>query len=101
MPQPRALYSESRREAPPLAAACCFQRGGEVQPVAAPTDTVHAPCQVLYNIALMYAKKEEWKQAEEQLALALNLKSEPRHSRVDKAMECVWVSLRGCPGDPR
>ncbi|XP_040841288.1 neutrophil cytosol factor 2 isoform X3 [Ochotona curzoniae] len=47
-------------------------------------------CEVLYNIALMYAKKEEWKQAEEQLALALNLKSEPRHSRVDKAMECVW-----------
>ncbi|XP_004579034.2 neutrophil cytosol factor 2 isoform X2 [Ochotona princeps] len=47
-------------------------------------------CEVLYNIALMYAKKEEWKQAEEQLALALNLKSEPRHSKVDKAMECVW-----------
>ncbi|NP_001075570.1 neutrophil cytosol factor 2 [Oryctolagus cuniculus] len=47
-------------------------------------------CEVLYNIALMYAKKKEWKKAEEQLALALSMKSEPRHSKVDKAMECVW-----------
>ncbi|KAL2771162.1 neutrophil cytosol factor 2 isoform 1 [Daubentonia madagascariensis] len=47
-------------------------------------------CEVLYNIAFMYAKKEEWKKAEEQLALASSMKSEPRHSKIDKAMECVW-----------
>nr|AFJ19028.1 neutrophil cytosolic factor 2 mutant isoform 2 [Rattus norvegicus] len=45
---------------------------------------------VLYNIALMHAKKEEWKKAEEQLALATNMKSEPRHSKIDKAMESIW-----------
>lgn len=48
---------------------------------------------MLYNIAFMHAKKEEWKKAEEHLALALSMKSEPRHSRIDKAMECVWVRL--------
>ncbi|XP_006872617.1 PREDICTED: neutrophil cytosol factor 2 [Chrysochloris asiatica] len=47
-------------------------------------------CEVLYNIAFMYAKKEEWKKAEENLALATSMKSEPRHSKIDKAMECVW-----------
>ncbi|XP_037362183.1 neutrophil cytosol factor 2 [Talpa occidentalis] len=47
-------------------------------------------CEVLYNIAFMYAKREEWKKAEEQLALAMSMKSEPRHSKIDKAMECVW-----------
>ncbi|KAJ8794824.1 hypothetical protein J1605_018817 [Eschrichtius robustus] len=47
-------------------------------------------CEVLYNIAFMYAKKEEWKKAEEHLALAVNMKSEPRHSKIDKAMESVW-----------
>ncbi|XP_045694692.1 neutrophil cytosol factor 2 isoform X2 [Phyllostomus hastatus] len=47
-------------------------------------------CEVLYNIALMHAKKEEWKKAEEQLALAMSMKSEPRHSKIDKAMECIW-----------
>ncbi|XP_023366530.1 neutrophil cytosol factor 2 isoform X2 [Otolemur garnettii] len=47
-------------------------------------------CEVLYNIAFMYAKKEEWKKAEEQLALASGMKSEPRHSKIDKAMESVW-----------
>uniref|UniRef100_A0A8I6A5E9 Neutrophil cytosol factor 2 n=1 Tax=Rattus norvegicus TaxID=10116 RepID=A0A8I6A5E9_RAT len=49
---------------------------------------------VLYNIALMHAKKEEWKKAEEQLALATNMKSEPRHSKIDKAMESIW---KRCP----
>lgn len=49
--------------------------------------------QVLYNIAFMHAKKEEWKKAEEQLALATNMKSEPRHSKIDKAMESIWVSV--------
>uniref|UniRef100_A0A8C6QDE4 Neutrophil cytosolic factor 2 n=1 Tax=Nannospalax galili TaxID=1026970 RepID=A0A8C6QDE4_NANGA len=47
---------------------------------------------VLYNIAFMHAKKEEWKKAEEQLSLATNMKSEPRHSKIDKAMESIWVS---------
>ncbi|XP_070253778.1 neutrophil cytosol factor 2 isoform X1 [Myotis yumanensis] len=47
-------------------------------------------CEVLYNIAFMHAKKEEWKKAEEHLALAMSMKSEPRHSKIDKAMECVW-----------
>ncbi|KAG8517338.1 Neutrophil cytosol factor 2 [Galemys pyrenaicus] len=47
-------------------------------------------CEVLYNIAFIYAKREEWKQAEEHLALAMSMKSEPRHSKIDKAMECVW-----------
>ncbi|EFB13412.1 hypothetical protein PANDA_013148, partial [Ailuropoda melanoleuca] len=47
-------------------------------------------CEVLYNVAFMYAKKEEWKQAEEHLALAMSMKSEPRHTKIDKAMECVW-----------
>ncbi|KAI5939756.1 Neutrophil cytosol factor 2 [Manis javanica] len=47
-------------------------------------------CEVLYNIAFMFAKKEEWKKAEEHLALAMSMKSEPRHSKIDKAMECVW-----------
>ncbi|XP_077619488.1 neutrophil cytosol factor 2 [Crocuta crocuta] len=47
-------------------------------------------CEVLYNVAFMYAKKEEWKKAEENLALAMSMKSEPRHSKIDKAMECVW-----------
>ncbi|CAO2637231.1 Neutrophil cytosol factor 2 [Lemmus lemmus] len=47
-------------------------------------------CEVLYNIALVHAKREEWKKAEEQLALATNMKSEPRHSKIDKAMESIW-----------
>lgn len=52
---------------------------------------------MLYNVAFMYAKKEEWKKAEENLALAMSMKSEPRHSKIDKAMECVWVSVRMMP----
>ncbi|XP_048214014.1 neutrophil cytosol factor 2 [Perognathus longimembris pacificus] len=47
-------------------------------------------CEVLYNIAFLYAKKEEWKKAEEQLAIAMKMKSEPRHSKIDKALESVW-----------
>uniref|UniRef100_A0A8D0RJM9 Neutrophil cytosolic factor 2 n=1 Tax=Sus scrofa TaxID=9823 RepID=A0A8D0RJM9_PIG len=52
---------------------------------------------VLYNIAFMFAKKEEWKKAEEHLVLAVSMKSEPRHSKIDKAMESVWVSALGKP----
>ncbi|KAI5762913.1 NCF2 [Gulo gulo luscus] len=47
-------------------------------------------CEVLYNVALTHAKKEEWKRAEEHLALAMSMKSEQRHTKIDKAMECVW-----------
>ncbi|XP_066117415.1 neutrophil cytosol factor 2 isoform X1 [Saccopteryx bilineata] len=47
-------------------------------------------CEVLYNIALMHAKQEDWKKAEEHLVRAMSMKSEPRHSKIDKAMECVW-----------
>lgn len=47
-------------------------------------------CEVLYNIAFIYAKREEWKKAEEHLALAASMKSEPRHSKIDRAMESVW-----------
>uniref|UniRef100_A0A452G0P1 Neutrophil cytosol factor 2 n=1 Tax=Capra hircus TaxID=9925 RepID=A0A452G0P1_CAPHI len=50
-------------------------------------------CEVLYNIAFIYAKREEWKKAEEHLALAASMKSEPRHSKIDRAMESVWVSV--------
>lgn len=57
--------------------------------------------QVLYNVALMYAKKEDWAKAEEHLALATSMKSEPRHSKIDKALECVWVSLWGRRGGER
>ncbi|XP_046275508.1 neutrophil cytosol factor 2 isoform X2 [Marmota monax] len=39
---------------------------------------------------LFACEKEEWKKAEEQLALATNMKSEPRHSKIDKAMESIW-----------
>lgn len=59
------------------------------------------PFQVLYNIALMHAKKEEWKKAEEHLALAMSMKSEQRHSKIDKAMECVWVSVLVARGGER
>lgn len=52
---------------------------------------------MLYNIAFMFAKKEEWKKAEEHLVLAVSMKSEPRHSKIDKAMESVWVSALGKP----
>ncbi|XP_020840041.1 neutrophil cytosol factor 2 [Phascolarctos cinereus] len=47
-------------------------------------------CEVLYNIAFIHAKKEEWKKAEEHLALAMSMKTEARHSKIDKAMEAVW-----------
>ncbi|GAB1285541.1 Neutrophil cytosol factor 2 [Apodemus speciosus] len=56
----------------------------------ADTDESTIQSKVLYNIALMHAKKEEWKKAEEQLALATSMKSEPRHSKIDKAMESIW-----------
>ncbi|NXF95094.1 NCF2 factor, partial [Eubucco bourcierii] len=46
-------------------------------------------CEILYNIALVYATMEDWKKAEEHLTLAMNLKSEPQHNKIDRAMEAI------------
>ncbi|KFQ37801.1 Neutrophil cytosol factor 2, partial [Mesitornis unicolor] len=46
-------------------------------------------CEVLYNIALVYATMEDWKKAEEHLTLAMSMKSEPQHNKIDKAMEAT------------
>lgn len=47
--------------------------------------------QILYNTALVYATVEDWKKAEEHLALAMSMKSEPQHNKIDKAMEAILV----------
>ncbi|CAM4601143.1 unnamed protein product [Lepidochelys olivacea] len=46
-------------------------------------------CEVLYNIALLYAKLEDWRKAEEHLTLAIGMKTEPRHNKIDRAMEAI------------
>ncbi|NXE75328.1 NCF2 factor, partial [Cochlearius cochlearius] len=46
-------------------------------------------CEILYNIALLYATVEDWKKAEEHLTLAMSMKSEPQHNKIDKAMEAI------------
>ncbi|NXS57443.1 NCF2 factor, partial [Brachypteracias leptosomus] len=46
-------------------------------------------CEILCNIALVYATKEDWKKAEEHLTLAMNMKSEPQHNKIDRAMEAI------------
>ncbi|XP_048338446.1 neutrophil cytosol factor 2 [Sphaerodactylus townsendi] len=46
-------------------------------------------CEVLYNIALAYAKLEDWKKAEEHLTMAMKMKTEPRHNKIDKAVEAI------------
>ncbi|NXD08515.1 NCF2 factor, partial [Nothocercus nigrocapillus] len=46
-------------------------------------------CEILYNIALMYATMQDWKKAEEHLTLATSMKSEPQHNKIDKAMEAI------------
>ncbi|NWI71194.1 NCF2 factor, partial [Todus mexicanus] len=46
-------------------------------------------CEILYNVALVYATREDWKKAEEHLTLAMSLKSEPQHNKVDRAMEAI------------
>ncbi|NXX39157.1 NCF2 factor, partial [Tricholaema leucomelas] len=48
-------------------------------------------CEILYNIALVYATMEDWKTAEEHLTMATNLKSEPQHNKIDRAMEAILV----------
>uniref|UniRef100_A0A8C3TSG9 Neutrophil cytosolic factor 2 n=1 Tax=Catharus ustulatus TaxID=91951 RepID=A0A8C3TSG9_CATUS len=45
--------------------------------------------QILYNIALVYATTENWKKAEEHLTLAISMKSEPQHNKIDRAMEAI------------
>ncbi|XP_042318895.1 neutrophil cytosol factor 2 isoform X2 [Sceloporus undulatus] len=46
-------------------------------------------CEVLYNIALACAKLDDWKNAEEHMIKAVNLKTGSRHSKIDKAMESI------------
>ncbi|NWH55820.1 NCF2 factor, partial [Geococcyx californianus] len=46
-------------------------------------------CEILYNIALVYATIEDWKKAEEHLTLAMTMKSEPQHNKIDRAMEAI------------
>ncbi|NXE49428.1 NCF2 factor, partial [Casuarius casuarius] len=46
-------------------------------------------CEVLYNIALVCATMQDWRKAEEHLTLAMSMKSEPQHNKIDKAMEAI------------
>ncbi|NXI41333.1 NCF2 factor, partial [Galbula dea] len=46
-------------------------------------------CEILYNIALVYATMEDWNKAEEHLTLAMSMKSEPQHTKIDRAMEDI------------
>ncbi|CAN0224964.1 unnamed protein product [Bubo scandiacus] len=46
-------------------------------------------CEILYNIALVYATLEDWKKAEEHLTLAMSLKSEPQHNKINRAMQAI------------
>ncbi|OWK57243.1 Neutrophil cytosol factor 2 [Lonchura striata] len=46
-------------------------------------------CEILYNIALVYATTGNWEKAEEHLTLATSMKSEPQHKKIDRAMEAI------------
>ncbi|NWI37915.1 NCF2 factor, partial [Picathartes gymnocephalus] len=46
-------------------------------------------CEILYNIALVYATTENWEKAEEHLTLAMSMKSEPQHNKINRAMEAI------------
>ncbi|NWS32503.1 NCF2 factor, partial [Polioptila caerulea] len=46
-------------------------------------------CEILCNIALVHATMESWEKAEEHLTLAISMKSEPQHNKIDRAMEAV------------
>ncbi|XP_061201675.1 neutrophil cytosol factor 2 isoform X2 [Neopsephotus bourkii] len=48
-------------------------------------------CEILYNIALVYATMEDWKKAEEHLTRAMSMKSELQHNKIDRAMEAILV----------
>ncbi|NXX15558.1 NCF2 factor, partial [Podargus strigoides] len=57
-------------------------------------------CEVLYNISLVYATMEDWKKAEEHLTLAMSMKSEPQHNKIDRAMEAILVRRRRAYSHP-
>ncbi|XP_050163350.1 neutrophil cytosol factor 2 isoform X1 [Myiozetetes cayanensis] len=46
-------------------------------------------CEILYNIALVFATTGNWEKAEEHLTLAMSMKSEPQHNKIDRAMEAI------------
>lgn len=46
-------------------------------------------CEILHNLALVHAMLQDWRKAEETLTLAVSLKTEPRHSKIDKALESI------------
>ncbi|XP_030311105.1 neutrophil cytosol factor 2 isoform X2 [Calypte anna] len=50
-------------------------------------------CEILCNIALVYAAMEDWKKAEEYLTMAVSMKSEPQHNKIDRAMEAILQKL--------
>ncbi|NXV32192.1 NCF2 factor, partial [Rissa tridactyla] len=50
-------------------------------------------CEILYNIGLVYATIEDWKKAEEHLVLAMSMKSEPQHNKIDRAMEAILSAV--------
>ncbi|NXO35880.1 NCF2 factor, partial [Locustella ochotensis] len=51
-------------------------------------------CEILCNIALVYATMENWEKAEEHLTLAISMKSEPQHNKIDRAMEAILKQKR-------
>ncbi|KAJ8010678.1 hypothetical protein DPEC_G00077620 [Dallia pectoralis] len=46
-------------------------------------------CEVLHNMALVQAQLGLWEKAKEHLLTALNLRTEPKLSLIDKALECI------------
>ncbi|MBN3312111.1 NCF2 factor, partial [Atractosteus spatula] len=46
-------------------------------------------CEVLHNVALAHAQLGQWEKAEENLHTALNLKTEAKHSLIDRALESI------------
>ncbi|NWS48036.1 NCF2 factor, partial [Probosciger aterrimus] len=48
-------------------------------------------CEILYNIALVYATMEDWKKAEEHLTRAMSMKSDLQHNKIDRAMEAILL----------
>uniref|UniRef100_W5M1Q5 Neutrophil cytosolic factor 2 n=1 Tax=Lepisosteus oculatus TaxID=7918 RepID=W5M1Q5_LEPOC len=46
-------------------------------------------CEVLHNVALAHAQLGQWEKAEENLHAALNLKTEAKHSLIDRALESI------------
>uniref|UniRef100_A0A8C3QTU1 Neutrophil cytosolic factor 2 n=1 Tax=Cyanoderma ruficeps TaxID=181631 RepID=A0A8C3QTU1_9PASS len=52
-------------------------------------------CEILCNIALVYGTMENWEKAEEHLTLAMSMKSEPQHNKIDRAMEAI-LKQKGC-----